>query len=63
MREEHCCRERICISDNGHFFKLKLVEAEIGQLLIISISEGMINEIMCLMCILQIITSLRQIIK
>lgn len=60
MREECCCRERMCVSGNGHFFKLKLVEAEIGQLKwTFSVSEGMINEIMSLTCILQIITCLR----
>lgn len=49
MREECCCRERRCISGNGHFLRLKLVEAEVGQLLIMSLLEGMIDEIMPLM--------------
>jgi len=33
--------ERVSVSGNGPFFRLKLKGAEIGQLLIISIPEGM----------------------
>lgn len=49
MREECCCRERRCISGNGHFLRLKPAEAEVGQLLMISLSEGMINGLIPLM--------------
>lgn len=49
MREECCCRERRCISGNGHCLRLEPAEAEVGQLLMISLPKGMINEIMPLM--------------
>lgn len=45
------------------FFKLKFLEAEIGQLLISSVAEGMTHQITSLMCELQIITCWRWIMK
>lgn len=52
MRVEQGCRERMCVSGNGPCFKLELWEAETGQLLIISVSEGVIKKIVSLLHLL-----------